>query len=129
MNKSVSNCVASYVDSYDRSTRNFLILIFSIISLFFVWGFYAIYAYNYTVTNKPTPLLTGDFKIRVDERMNRFEVKVVGAVEGRFACQQEPVKKEATLTYRMAEFKTTSGKYKIKPVFDGKTNCEKLINS
>lgn len=125
----MSHYMANYVSADDHFARNFLIIMFSVIALFFVWGSYSIYAYNYTETTKPTPLLIGDFKIRVDERMNRFEVKVTGAVEGRFSCQQEPVKKEAMLTYRMAEFKTSSGKYKIKPVFDGKTNCDKLINS
>lgn len=125
----MSNYMANYVSADDRFTRNFWIIFISVLVLLFVWVAYASYAYAYTETNKPTPLLTGDFKIRVDERMNRFDVKVVGAVEGRFACQQEPMKKEATLAYRMAEFKTTSGKYKIMPVFDRKINCEKLINS
>jgi len=118
--------IAEYEDQQNAKVAKWFLGFFAVFVIFIV---YQSIVNGYHPTGKKSELMSIEADIRISEQMSSFFVSIYDKrIDGMFRCQSEPIKKRATLFYRMTEVKTFTGKLKFVPVFDDELSCKSIMS-
>jgi Tfp pilus assembly protein PilE len=118
--------IEDYEDKQMATVAKWFVGIFVVIV---VAVFYQVIVNGYQPTGKKSELMSIEATIYSDEKVSSFFVRIAEKdVTGRFSCRSEPIKKRATIYYRMTEVKTVTGKFKTVPIVDGELSCKSVVS-
>lgn len=118
--------IENYEDKQMATVAKWFVGIFGAIIIFVV---YQSIVNGYQPTGKKSELMSIEATIMTSEQTSSFLVRIYDKqIDGGFRCRSEPVKKRATLFYRMTEVKTLTGKLKYVPVFDDELSCKSIMS-
>lgn len=118
--------ISQYEEKQNATITKWFVGIFVFI---IVAVFYQVIVNGYQPTGKKSELMSIEATIYSDEKVSTFFVHIAEKdVTGMFSCKSEPIKKRATIYYRMAEVKTVTGKFKTVPIVDGELSCKSVVS-
>lgn len=118
--------IENYEDKQMATAAKWFVGIFVVIV---IAVFYQVIVNGYQPTGKKSELMSIEATIYSDEKVSSFFVRIAEKdVTGIFSCRSEPIKKRATIYYRMAEVKTVTGKIKTVPIVDDELSCKSIVS-